>query len=378
MTSRRIRVVFALDSLGVGGTEMNAVRVAEHLDSSRFEISVACFSGDGPLRPRFDAARLPVDVFPVRSLYGGTMVTEGLRFARFLRRERVDIVHAHDRYANVFAVPWARLAGSPAVIASKRWGSASRIHSLGNRGAYAIAHRVLANSRTVAESLVSDDGVSRDRVVVVPNFVEDEAFDHPTAEWQHGMRRDLALPDDALVVGIVASLRPIKDHGTLLRAVAHLRTQFPRLVLVMMGSGTERSALQALARELGIGEMVRFAGIQPNRPNPHRLFDVSVLCSLSEGFPNTIVEAMAAARPVVATSVGGVPDAVEHGRNGLLVGTQDDRALAEALEQLLADPEVRHRMGANGQETARSSFTAERVVPLITDLYEQLHAARHR
>jgi glycosyltransferase involved in cell wall biosynthesis len=188
------------------------------------------------------------------------------------------------------------------------------------------------------------------------------------------MRRELALPDRALVVGIVASLRTIKDHGTLLRAVAHLRSRFPSLVLVMMGSGPAQPQLEVLVAQLGIGNMVRFGGIHPNRPNPHRLFDISVLCSLSEGFPNTIVEAMAAARPVVATSVGGIPDAVEHGRNGLLVGKQDDRALASALGDLLTDAELRGRMGAEGQEIARSRFTAATVIPLVSDLYEQLIA----
>ncbi|MEP6729239.1 MAG: glycosyltransferase [bacterium] len=376
MTRRRTRVVFSLDSLGVGGTEMNAVRVAEHLDPSRFHVSVACFSGDGPLRQRFSDAEVPIDVFPVTSLYGSRMISEGLRFMRFLRRERVDIVHAHDRYANVFAVPWARLARTKAVIASKRWGSASRLHSLGNRAAYAMAHRVIANSNTVGASLVAEDGVAQHRVVVVPNFVEDEAFELPSAEWLDRMRRELALPDHALVVGIVASFRAIKDHATLVRAIAQLRPRFPNLVLVMMGAGPTRPDLESLAAELGISDMMRFAGIHPNRPNPHRLFDVSVLCSLSEGFPNTIVEAMAAARPVVATLVGGVPDAVEHGRNGLLVAARDDRALASALEELLVDATARDRMGAAGQEIARNRFTAARVIPLLTDLYAQLLSPR--
>jgi glycosyltransferase involved in cell wall biosynthesis len=145
-----------------------------------------------------------------------------------------------------------------------------------------------------------------------------------------------------------------------------------------MGSGPAQPDLEALVAQLGIGNMVRFGGIHPNRPNPHRLFDISVLCSLSEGFPNTIVEAMAAARPVVATSVGGVPDAVEHGRNGLLVGKQDDRALASALEQLLMDAGLRDRMGAEGQEIARDRFTALTVIPLVRDLYEQMLAEASR
>src|SRR5258708_20758858 len=119
--------------------------------------------------------------------------------------------------------------------------------------------------------------------------------------------------------GIVGSLRGIKDHRSLIRAVGLLRGRFPSLVLVMMGAGDQQAALEALGTELGVGSMLRFAGVRPNLPNLNRLFDVSVLCSLSEGFPNTLVEAMAAERPVVATRVGGIVDAVEEDRNGLLL-----------------------------------------------------------
>lgn len=351
---------------------MNAVRVAERLDRTRFKLSVACFSDAMALRTRFLEAGIPIDVFPIGKLYGTKALRSGMAFAQFLRRERVDVVHSHDRYANMFAVPWARLAGVPRVIASKRWGSMSRGHAIVNRAAFRVAHSVLGNSGTVGASLTREDGVPASRVVVVPNFVDAAAFDDPPPGWMEHMRSELAIPDGALVVGIVASLRPIKDHGTLLRAMAALRERFPHCVLVMMGWGAARPELEALVVELGIGNMVRFAGIQPNLPNPHRLFDVSVLCSLSEGFPNTIVEAMAAARPVVATNVGGVPDAVTDGVNGLLVAPRDSSALAGALERLLADGALRVKMGGAGQSMARNQFTAELVVPMVEALYSGL------
>ena len=372
MTTRRIRVVFCLDSLGVGGTEMNAVRVAERLDPAHFDLSVACFRADGRLRPRFDAAGVRVDEFPVRSLYRASMVTQGLRFMRYLRQERVDVVHAHDRYANIFAIPWARLAGTRALIASKRWGSISRAHGFGNRMAYRLADRVLANSGMVGASLVSEDGVPQQRVVVIPNFVVDWAFDVPDDGWLQKQRAELTLPADSLVLGIVANLRTIKNHRLLLDAMALLLPRFPNAILVMMGDGPERSALEARTKALGIVENVRFAGIQPNLPNPHRLFDVSVLCSFSEGFPNSIVEAMAAARPVVSTSVGGVRDAVEHEVNGLLVDSGDVAALASALTRLLESAQLRVAMGAAGQQVARSRFTAAGVIPSVARLYREL------
>src|SRR5258708_7321811 len=252
-----LNVVFCLDSINVGGTEMNAVRVAERLDRGRFRLSVVCFRGDGALRSRFDAAGVPVHEFPVRSLYGASMIREGMRFAAYLRRERIDIVHAHDRYANVFGALFARMAGTRCIITSKRWGSISRVHAVGNRLAYSLSHRVLGNSTRVGESLVSEDHVAPAKVVVIPNFVDDALFHEPDPGWLAQMRRELSLPDGALVVGIVANLRVIKDHRSLIRAIALLRDHFPGLVLVMMGTGDQRSALEALGAELGVSSVLR-------------------------------------------------------------------------------------------------------------------------
>lgn len=371
---RPLRIVYFLDTLGVGGTELNAVRLAERLDPARFRISVACF-GDGPLRARLEAARIPIHIYRLRSLYGIGMVRQGLRFARFLKDEQVDVVHSHDRYSNLFCMMWGRYAGTRGLIASKRWGTSMRItHMVTNRLAYRLAHRVLGNSNQVGESLAAVERVPRTRIVVVPNFVDDDAFDVASPESVDALRHELDIPSDALVVGIVARLHPVKDHQSLIKAIAILKPEFPSLLLVLIGSGPKRADLEALAVAEGVESIVRFAGLREPPPNLHSIFDVSVLCSVSEGFPNTIVEAMAAARPVVGTDVGGVPDAVREGENGRLVPAQDPTALAAALAPLLRDRELRRRMGAAGQRIAREEYSARTVLPRLAALYDELAA----
>jgi glycosyltransferase involved in cell wall biosynthesis len=214
-------------------------------------------------------------------------------------------------------------------------------------------------------------------VVVIPNFVDDEAFAEPTSDWLREMRRALAVPEGALVVGIVANLRAIKNHRLLLDAMSRLRPRFPNAILVMVGDGPDRQTVEAHVADLRIGDAVRFAGTLPNLPNLHRLFHVSVLCSVSEGFPNSIVEAMAAARPVVATSVGGVRDAVEHGVTGLMIESGDVAGLTDALAQLLESAELRETLGSAGQQRARTRFTAAVVVPSVSELYRQLADVDH-
>jgi glycosyltransferase involved in cell wall biosynthesis len=154
--------------------------------------------------------------------------------------------------------------------------------------------------------------------------------------------------------------------------MAALTPRWPLVRLVLVGDGTERESLRRLANELGLDGVVRFAGLRPQLPSFHFLFDVSVLSSISEGFPNSLVEAMAAGRPIVATNVGGVPDAVRDGENGLLVSPGDATGFAAALEHLLADPQRRDAMGAAGASRARAEFHARQVVGSLERLYDRL------
>jgi L-malate glycosyltransferase len=376
----RIHVLFCLDNFGIGGTELNAVRLAEQLDRSRFRVSVAALQGSGPLVERYAKAGVPVHVFPVRRLYGLSAIREGRRFARFLAEQRVDVVHSHDIYNNLFATIWARVARVPGVIASRRWW-----HTLNHRGhrlacavGYRLAHRVLANCDSVAASLVRDERISADRVVVVPNFVDASAFEPLAESTRHGLLDAFGVPRDADVVGVIARLNPIKDHASLIRAIGMLVPRWPRLHLVVVGRGIARDALGRLVTELGLDERVHFVGVQPQEPNLQALFGVSVLPSRSEGFPNAVLEAMAAATPVVATAVGGTREAVVDGETGLLVPPGDTGALATAIESVLSDPARRASMGAAGRERARRYYQATSVVPALEGLYESLASAARR
>jgi L-malate glycosyltransferase len=370
----RVRVVFCLDNFGIGGTELNAVRLAEHLDRSRFRLSVAGLQASGPLLRRYAEAGIPVHVFPVRSLYGASAIHEGLRFARFLAQERVDVVHSHDIYNNLFATVWARVARVPAVIASRRWWHTLNrpAHRMACAVGYRLADRVLANCDAVAASLVQDERVPADRVVVIPNFVDASAFEPLSRSTREQLLAAFGVPHDALVIGVVARLTPIKDHASLIRAIGTLAARWPRLHLVVVGKGQARDGLGRLVAEMGLTGRVHFVGLQPQKPNLHAIFDLSVLPSRSEGFPNVVLEAMAAATPVVATAVGGTRDAVISGETGLLVPPADTQALAIAIENLVGDPARRTSMGVAAQQRARRLYQASCVVPVLEELYESL------
>ena len=376
----RIRIAFCIDNMGIGGTELNALRTAERLDRSCFAVSVVCLQDDGPLLTRYRNLGIPVLALPLPRLHGVTALRQGARLFRYLVTQRVDIVHSHDVYNNIFATLCARLAHRPVVIASRRWHDdvPRRILRSANRFAYRLADCVLVNSPTIAELLVARERVDPSRVALVPNFVEDEAFAQPTTAEQERFLSDVGVPTDSFIVGCVASLRPVKDQALLFRAMAALKPRWPTLHLVLVGDGETRPLLEQLAQRLGISDAVHFAGLRENKPNLHHLFDVSVLSSRSEAVPNSLVEAMAAARPVVATCVGGVPDVVLDGETGLLVASGDVDAFARAVERLLRDPDLRRRYGKAGRERAATDFQARRVIPILESLYVRLLRERAR
>jgi glycosyltransferase involved in cell wall biosynthesis len=373
-----VRIAYCIDTMQIGGTELNALRTVERLDRSRFDISVISLQPEGALAERYRAAGIPVHPYPLKSLYAPDTIRQGVRLMRWLRRERIEILHCHDLYANLFGAPWGRMAGVRAVITSRRWLDCpvtSRVLETANRYSYRIGHRVLANSAAVANALTTTDGVSRAKIMTVTNFVDEDAFAEMSSAEKTRHRAHFGIPYNAIVVGCIARLTPIKDHATLLRAMHQLVRKWPRLHLMLVGDGEIRDDIEELVSELDINGHVHFTGFQPHNPNLHQLFDISVLTSVSEGFPNSLVEAMAAGRPVVATAVGGNVDAVR-AETGFLIPPASPTELATAIDQLMSDDSLRSRMGAAAREVALREYHAASVIPYLEQLYVDLARMR--
>ncbi len=366
-----VRVMHLLNRMEIGGTELNALRTAELLDRSQVDLEVAILGPDGPLLERYEQLGIPIHRLSIRNLYGVGTMREARRFAAILRQRRIEILHAHDVYANIFGAAAGRLAGLPGVIASRRWWKRTPRRGLlpVNRVAYALSHRVVANTPAVARMLSEDERVPSTRVTVLPNFLEAAAFDPaPDGHWERepGLA---AIPRDALVVGAVGRLNAVKDLGTLIRAAAALP---PSVHIVLVGDGPERGELQALVSALSLQDRVHFVGERPARPSFHHRFDISTLTSISEGLPNSVLEAMAAGRPVVASSVGGVPDLITHGETGLLFTPGDVAALAGHLARLAGDAQERERLGRQARDHVAAHYSADAVLSNLYHLYRDL------
>jgi len=365
MTRSRPHVCFLLATLEVGGLEWMVVHLARAV-SEAFRVSVICYDAAGDLQSRLGAADIPVHVLRRRP---GVDVRYPFRLARLLREIEADILHAHNDTA-LFYGGLAAFLGRVSLVYTEHdrvfpGRAAVRVLNFALAGS---ARQVVSVSEELRRRLAAFEHIEGDRVRVIPNGVPFT----PTVRPVDRVRRSWDVPEDAAVVGVVAGLKPVKNHALLLEAAADLVPRFPGLVLVFAGDGPLRSELERRARGLGLGDRLRLLGFRSDLSEVYAGFDLVALPSSSEGMPLTVIEAMAAARPVVASNVGGVPEVVVDGVTGIVVPAGDREALAEALAALLADPERRRAMGAAGRRRYEERFTLERMAEAYAGVYRRI------
>lgn len=370
----RLRTLFVIDELDIGGTEQQILETVRRIDRSRFEPYVCCFR-HGRKAQEIEALGVPVLHEPKRLKADPGLV---LRLAALMRRERFDIVQTYLWTANTWARLAARLAGVPCVVASERnvdiWEETYK--RMIGRFLARSTDRIIANSEAVRQYLLRRGGLPADKVVTIYNGVDFERFRKPCDPAAR--RRELGVADDVVLAGCVARIEPAKDHATLLEAFALIGNRVPRLHLVLVGGGSEQPRLERMAHELGIGPRVHFTGFRTDAAEWLQTVDVSVLSSVKEGLSNTILESMAAGKPVVATEVGGNAEVIVENETGFLVPPRAPAELGAALARLASSPELMKSFGRAGRQRADDLFSVRSMVEHTERLYLDLVAAGAR
>jgi len=362
-----VRLLYVAGNFVTGGAERHLLEMWRRLDRERFDVRIAVLKREGAFTPLVEALGLPIrDLGVGRRLYDLAGVRGLLRLVSLVRDFRPDVIHGYLFGPNLFAALAGRLCGVPVVCVAKRNVDAfetSRQIAM-QKLAHRLATHVTAVSREVAASSVAL-GVPPGKVTVIENGVDVSRFDGAT-------RRDalpgLPPPPGLPLVGSVGCLAPRKDFGTLLAALARLAAHRD-FRCAIVGDGPERGALEARAVQLGLGEKVAFLGERSDVDRLLPSFDLFTLSSREEGIPNALLEAMAAARPCVATRVGGNAEVLEDGRTGWLVPPQDPEALAGAIAEALDRPEEAARRGA----AARAAMIAERSIEAMVHRHEAFY-----
>lgn len=379
-----VRVLRVITRLNVGGPALHVSILTAGLDPARFETMlvvgrVGTAEGDMRELGRTSAAVDPVVVPSLGRSIGLLRDLQALwSVTRLARAYRPAIVHTHLAKAGFIGRIAARLSGARVVVHTYHGTVFQGYFGRREASLYLRIERLLARltTRLVAVTDSQRDDLVRlriapaSKIVVVPLGLELAPLRAPVDTA--ACRAAFGIGSADAVVGTVARLVAIKDLGTFLRGVALLAERRPDLVALIVGDGEERASLQRLARELGIAARCRFAGWRSDLRQVYGAVDVVALTSLNEGSPVSLIEAMAAGLPVVATDVGGVSDVVADGRTGFLVPPRDEAALADMLGRCLALPDRGRGMGAAGRERAFARHDARRLITGIEELYSSL------
>ena len=371
MREDRIRLLKFLTNFNIGGTERQFVQLAQKIDPNRFDLHVSCFDRTGSFLPAIEARAVPLTEYSIRRLYSPSTLRAQWQFARYLRENQIHIVHTYGFYPNFFAVPAARLAGVPVVIASIR--DTGEVLEPSKRRAQKAACRlathVLANADAVRDRLIQD-GYDGSKISVIRNGI----VPVHTERLERGgpIRREFGIPDDAPILLVLSRLNALKGIPYLLEAMPSILAKFPKTRLLIVGDGAERQTLEGQAESLGLKRAVIFTGFRLDVPNLLRETSISVLPSLSEGLSNVLIESMAAGIPAVSTTVGGNFEVIRDGVTGFLVPPKSSSELSRAILLLLNDPEMAENMGKVGVLHIRQRFSIDRALHETEQLYTSL------
>jgi sugar transferase (PEP-CTERM/EpsH1 system associated) len=364
--ARPVRVMHLVYRLAGGGMEHNIVKLANSHDPARVVASICSCAPADPLKERL---RPSVRLFEFARREGNDFRLIW-QLVQLFRQERPDIVHTHHWGTLCEGYLAARLAGVPAVVHGEHGSFETKPFNLRiQRFLWGRVERVLSVSSRLAEKLSREVGFHESGFAVIRNGVD---LSRIGSGVRSILREALGVQPDELLIGTVGRLEPVKDHACLLDALAMLRDSGLSVKAVLVGDGSQRQALLDRTRMLGLEQMVHFTGVRTDVENALAAMDLFVMPSRSEGLSNTIIEAMAAGLPVVATRVGGADELIEDGLTGVLVPPASPAALAKGLARLIHDPGERRTMSRAASLKAMRDFGLDRMVREYEDLYLQL------
>ncbi len=365
---RPLRVMFVHTFMPVGGAETLLVNLIRRMDRDRFLPEVCCLKFPGPLGDVI-AEEVPLFSHLLRGKYDLRVLP---KLTRLLKQRKIDAVVTVGAGDRMF---WGRLAakaaGVPVILTA--------LHSTGwpdvvgrlNRMLTCITDGFIGVAQEHGRYLREVEGFPAEKVFVIPNGVDVERFQPRPPD--PALQAELGLPESAPVVGIVAALRPEKNHQQFLKAAAQVRAVLPEVRFLIVGDGETRPELEQLSRELKLGDAVIFAGTRSNVPELLSLMNVVALTSHMEANPVTILEAMACGKPFVAPQVGSIPETIIEGETGYLTPPGSDSETAARLLDILRSPAKAAAMGQAARRRAVEHHSLQCMVNGYQDLMTQLY-----
>lgn len=369
-------ILLAVPELKTGGTENQVILLASGLRQRGFDARILCLFQKGMLAAAAESRAVPVTSLDLP--YGWNRNTLW-RIYSWLKSERPAVFHSFLFGFDFFALAPARLAGVPVTLSARRGRALSHwnkkrhrwIEKLGNL----FSDQVVANSLEGARWAMANEKISSAKVKTIYNGIETGRFENLSASA--GLRREFGIPQNAPLIGTVANFSPEKGYDILLDAAKDVLKSWPGVWFLFVGGGPLLEVMKKKAAGLNRGNQIIFAGMRQDAVNLLACFDIFALSSILEACPNAILEAMALAKPIVASSTGGIPEEmIEPGREGLLVPSDNPLALSKALLELLQNPAKGCEFGQAAHTKVREKFSFEKMIGQYENLYRSLMGRR--
>ncbi len=370
---RKIKIAHLANEMNVGGKERGILNLINAMPAEIFENHLYVFKAGGLMLQAIDRQKCRVAEL---GAHAGGDYRYYFKLYQLFRQNRIDLVHTRSWGSLLEGMLAAMAARVPARVHSEHGFMRvdTKKHVLIQNLFWRFADRIISVSENLRETLHDKIGFPKERIHVIRNGVDLRKFDAVTE--RANIRAGLGLPSDTLLFGSVGRLVPVKNYACLIRAAQLVFQTVSNAALLFVGDGPLQIELTALARELGIGGKIHFLNWRKDVPQILRELDVFVLSSFSEGMSNSILEAMSARKPVVATAVGGNTELVVEGETGMLVPSDDHQKMAQALLQLLHGESRRLAMGEAGRKRLETHFTLPQMIHNYQKIYIEV-AARH-
>ncbi len=368
----RYKVLYSLNNARLAGTEKHVLLLVKNLNRDLFDPSVVFFS-TGPLIDIFRKEGVQTHCLNRRSTFDFKAARESFSL---LKQNHFDILHSH---CGQFFCFLSKLAGTPWTIETrhglilnyKQLESVNPLQYLVNRGKARLVDLTLTVCESDKRVLQEKFGIPATKIRKVVNGIDVDWVDG-IGSGKHKLRRELNLSGSTQIVGTIARFTAQKGLEHFIRAIHILRELAPKTHFVIVGDGGLRESLGNLAKDMGLSEILTFAGYRQDAVELMSSFDVFVLPSLWEGLPYTILEAMALSKPVVATNVFGNAEVVVDAETGYLVPAEDEAALAQAVNKLLSNPALARKMGRRGNKRVKDLFSAQFMTRQLEETYLEL------
>lgn len=371
------KILLLHPNLDIGGAEVNRLSVLKNINRDKYDITICCLSHKGKIGEEIEKLGFPVYTLGISDDSFNVLAT--FLLYRFMRRHRFDIVHTCLSNTNLHGRIAAKLAGVPIIISEEQSDyerfnpRLSFIFMRINHLLVQFTDRIICCSENVRHSLIRSESIPIEKIITIYNCID--ILDYRPQKTREQMRSQLGLGQDTPVIGYIASLGKRKGHDFFLSVLEVVKQSYPNVKLLLVGKGPLREGLEILVAQKELSDNVMFLGEKRDISDILTAIDVFVSSARQEAFGINLIEAMYMGIPCVAMRVGGIPEVIDHGVNGILISPDDKKEMANAIINLLHDTEKANVLGKNARQKVLRCFTSRGYVARLENLYNNLLAA---